>query len=103
EDVVALAYLLAEVRRDIRSMDGEWAANCTRTRTPPPLLCEECPNRIPAERWQDAINGGVLDLIRDGRMDEARARLIDLLGRSELTPAPWWTDEARTAGKAGAR
>jgi len=100
DDVVTLADLLAEVRRDIRVMDRECAGNCTRTKTPPPLLCEECPNRIPAERWQDAINGGTLDLIRAGKLDEARAHLVEALGRSSLTPAPWWKDTAKDEAKA---
>lgn len=92
DDVVALADLLADVRREIRDMDRACAGNCTRVKTPPPLLCEECPNRIPADRWQDAINGGVLNLIRKGRTDEARAQLIAALDRAELTPAPWWKE-----------
>ena len=92
DDVVALADLLADVRREIRDMDRICAGNCTRVKTPPPLLCEECPNRIPADRWQDAINGGVLNLIRKGRTDEARAQLIAALDRAELTPAPWWKE-----------
>ncbi len=100
DDVVLLADLLAEVRRDIRAMDRECAVNCTRTKTPPPLLCGECPNRIPNDRWQDAINGGVLDLIRAGKMDEARARLVEALGRSSLTPAPWWREDATVGGEA---
>lgn len=95
DDVVVLSDLLADVRREIRMMDRECAGNCTRTKTPPPLLCEDCPNRIPVDRWQDAINGGVLDLIRAGKVDEARATLIDALGRSTLTPAPWWKASAR--------
>lgn len=92
DDVVALADLLAEVRVEMRAMDRVCASHCTRAKTPPPLLCDECPNRIPADRWQEAINGGVLDLVRAGRTMEARARLVDALGRSELTPAPWWKE-----------
>lgn len=92
DDVVMLAEILADVRREIRDMDRTCAGNCTRVKTPPPLLCEECPNRIPADRWQDAINGGVLNLIRKGRTDEARAQLIAALDRAELTPAPWWKE-----------
>jgi len=95
DDVQSLGDLLAEVRREVRVMDRQCAANCTRTKTPPPLLCEECPNRIPADRWQDAINGGVYDLVRAGRRDEARAMLMAGLGRTALTPAPWW-DTSRT-------
>lgn len=90
DDVVALADLLAEVRTDIRRGDRECAGQCTRAKTPPPLLCDECPNRIPADRWQNAINGGVLALLREGRQSEARSLLVETLQRSELTPAPWW-------------
>ncbi|MGE3962212.1 MAG: bifunctional precorrin-2 dehydrogenase/sirohydrochlorin ferrochelatase [Dehalococcoidia bacterium] len=97
DDVIALADLLAETRVEIRAMDRECAARCPRTKTPPPLLCEDCPNRIPVDRWQDAINGGVYDLVREGRIDEARALLKARLDRSELTPAPWWDAPAPAA------
>ena len=93
DEVVDLADLLAEVRVEIRAMDRDCAGRCPRTKTPPPLLCEDCPNRIPADRWQDAINSGVIDLLREGRRDEARALLKERLNRSELTPAPWWEAE----------
>ena len=99
DDVEALADLLATVRREVRVMDRACASHCPRTKTPPPLLCGDCPNRIPADRWQDAINGGVWDLVRAGRIDEARAALIAGLGRSTLTPAPWW-DTATEATEA---
>lgn len=92
DDVIALSDLLADVRKEIRAMDHQCAANCTRVKTPPPLLCGDCPNRIPVDRWQDAINGGVQDLIREGRMDEARTTLVAALGRADLTPAPWWKE-----------
>lgn len=92
DDVIALADLLADVRRDVRQMDRVCASNCTRVKTPPPLLCEECPNRIPADRWQAAINSGVLDLIREGRVAEAREQLIEQLDRTQLTPSPWWKE-----------
>ncbi len=98
EDVTGLADLLAETRVEIRAMDRECAAACPRTKTPPPLLCEDCPNRIPVDRWQDAINGGVYDLVREGRMDEARALLKERLNRSELTPAPWWDQATERVG-----
>ena len=96
DDVVGLADLLAETRVEIRAMDRQCAARCPRTKTPPPLLCEDCPNRIPVERWQEAINGGVFDLVQQGKMDEARTLLKERLQRSELTPAPWWTTEEET-------
>ena len=96
DDVVGLADLLAETRVELRAMDRQCAARCPRTKTPPPLLCEDCPNRIPVERWQEAINGGVFDLVQQGKMDEARTLLKERLQRSELTPAPWWTTEEET-------
>ena len=79
EDVAALADLLADVRRLARERDRECAAGCDRTRPPPPLLCEQCPNRIPVDRWQEVI-ASVLPMIESG--DEARAReqMIAALG-----------------------
>ena len=56
DDVVALGDLLAEVRVQARERDHECAAGCELTRTAPPLLCGECPNRISPDRWQDAID-----------------------------------------------
>ncbi len=99
DDVAALGDLLAAVRRDVRAMDRACAARCPKTQTPPPLLCEECPNRIPADRWQEAINGGVYDLVRAGRTEEARTQLVAALGRTELTPAPWWDTTATEAAR----
>jgi precorrin-2 dehydrogenase/sirohydrochlorin ferrochelatase len=101
DSVIDLADLLAETRVDIRAMDRECAAQCPRTKTPPPLLCEDCPNRIPVDRWQDAINGGVFDLVRQGRMDDARTLLKERLQRSELTPAPWWTEREAAEERVG--
>lgn len=101
DSVIDLADLLAETRVDIRAMDRECAAQCPKTKTPPPLLCEDCPNRIPVDRWQDAINGGVFDLVRQGRMDDARTLLKERLQRSELTPAPWWTEREAAEERVG--
>lgn len=36
DDVIALADLLADVRRDVREMDRVCAGNCARVKTPPP-------------------------------------------------------------------
>ncbi|GMU40697.1 MAG: hypothetical protein AMXMBFR23_15630 [Chloroflexota bacterium] len=99
DDIAVLADLLAEVRRDVRAMDRECARHCNRTQTPPPLLCTDCPNRIPADRWQDAINGGAWDLVRAGRIDEARAAILTGLQRDALTPAPWWDAQATEASR----
>lgn len=101
DDVVALNELLASVRRDVRASDRVCASRCTRALTPPPLLCKECPNRIPADRWQDAIDADLRALLVAGRMEEARARLVHALGRDALTPAPWWrTDVPSDAERA---
>ncbi len=99
DDIAALADLLAEVRRDVRAMDRECASHCPRTKTPPPLLCGDCPNRIPADRWQDAINGGVWNLVRAGRIDEAHTALLVGLQRDALTPAPWWDTQTTEASR----
>lgn len=95
DDVVALADLLADVRRDVRTGDRECASKCTRAETPPPLLCKECPNRIPADRWQEAIDGELMALINLGDMEAAKARLVASLGRTELQVSPFWREEAR--------
>src|SRR5690606_2040485 len=91
DDVIALADLLADVRREVRQRDRECASNCTRTKTPPPLLCEECPNRVPTDRWQEAIDSELRRLIAGGDTSAARERLLDNLdARGPLEPAPWW-------------
>ncbi|MQC18827.1 MAG: bifunctional precorrin-2 dehydrogenase/sirohydrochlorin ferrochelatase [Chloroflexi bacterium] len=95
DDVVALADLLADVRRDIRAGDRECASKCARAETPPPLLCRECPNRIPADRWQQAIDGELMALINLGDMEAAKARLVASLGRTELQVSPFWREEVR--------
>lgn len=97
DDVAALADLLAEVRREIRAGDRVCASRCTRAETPPPLLCRECPNRIPADRWQEAIDGELMALINLGDMAGAKARLIAALGRSELQVSPFWREEFQGA------
>lgn len=93
EDVAALNDLLARVRRDLRASDRECASRCPRAGTPPPLLCKECPNRIPPDRWQEAIDPELRALIAGGAIDQARDRLVAALGRGELQPAPWWVEE----------
>ena len=80
DDVVALGELLKEVRVMVRQRDRQCAAGCSLVRTPPPLLCAVCPNRIPAERWQAAIDDELRALLRDGRIDDARARIVAALG-----------------------
>ena len=90
DDVLALAELLAEVRREVRVGDRECAARCTRAETPPPLLCRECPNRIPADRWQEAIDPELMARLNLGDIAGAKERLVESLGRSELKPSPWW-------------
>jgi hypothetical protein len=95
DDVVVLGDLLAEVRVLARERDHECAAGCGLTRTPPPLLCGECPNRIPPDRWQDAIDDALHSLrnaedeIRrarggDGHLDDS---LVAVARRSEYEQA----------------
>ena len=95
DDVVTLAGLLAEVRVAIRAGDRECAAKCTRAETPPPLLCKECPNRIPSDRWQEAIDAELMTLINLGDMEAAKSHLVESLGRTELQASPFWREEAR--------
>lgn len=92
ERVVGLGDLLADVRREVRERDRACAARCTRTHIPPPLLCSDCPNRIPADHWQEAIDERLLDLIvTDDKA--ARALLVERLGiADELEAAPWWRE-----------
>lgn len=80
DEVVALGDLLADVRRLARERDRACAASCDRTRTPPPLLCDRCPNRITPNDWQAAIDDELRALLRGGEYDAARARLIAALG-----------------------
>ena len=94
DDVVALAELLAEVRVAIRAGDRECAAKCTAAETPPPLLCKVCPNRIPADRWQSAIDSELMAFINLGDMEAAKQQLVAALGRTELMPSPTWRPEA---------
>ena len=95
DDVVALADLLADVRRQVRAGDRECAGKCTLAETPPPLLCKDCPNHIPADRWQEAIDGELMALINLGDMEAAEARLVAALGRTELKTSPFWREEVR--------
>ena len=95
EDIAELADLLADVRREVRDRDRDCAAHCTRTNTPPPLLCKQCPNRIPADLWQDAINDALHSLRNaedelrrdregDGYLDDS---LVAVARRSEYEQA----------------
>lgn len=80
DEVVSLADLLADVRVAARTRDHECAAACDRVRTPPPLLCETCPNRIPADRWQAAIDSELRGMLQRGEYEQARHRLVASLG-----------------------
>lgn len=94
-EVVALGDALAEVRLLARERDRTCAASCTRTRTPPPLCCAECPNKVPADRWQEAIDDELLALLRDGRHEQARERLVAALElREPLVRPEWWASPA---------
>lgn len=98
-EVVALGDLLADVRREVRERDRACAARCTHTRTPPPLLCGDCPNRVPADRWQAAIDDDVMAMLGRGDSAAARARVMAGLDASgPLTPAPWWSDTPAAVG-----
>ena len=88
DEVVALGDLLAAVRERVRARDRECAAGCVRTRPPPPLLCADCPNRIPPDRWQEAIDGELLALLRAGERDRAEARLAAALDLDRPLAAP---------------
>jgi precorrin-2 dehydrogenase / sirohydrochlorin ferrochelatase len=93
DEVVALHEVLASVRRELREDDRICASRCTRAKTPPPLLCPECPNRIPGDRWQDAVDNELMTLIRNDRLEAARERVRRSLGRETLQPAPWWRSD----------
>lgn len=90
DEVVALGEVLAEVRVLARQRDRECAAACDRTRTPPPLLCTACPNRIAPDTWQEAIDTEVRALLRGGEYDAARDRIIASLGLDEPLAVPAW-------------
>ncbi len=80
DEVVALGDVLAELRVRVRARDRECAAGCDRTQPPPPLLCKTCPNRIPPDRWQEAIDAEVMDLLRAGNREAASARIASAIG-----------------------
>ncbi len=92
EDVSTLNEVLASVRREIRADDRVCAQRCGREGKTP-LLCEECPNRIPPDRWQAAIDEPLLTLVGAGDTEAAAAQLRRSLGRETLQPAPWWQQE----------
>ncbi len=73
EDVEMLGDLLAEVRVTQREREFECAGECSLTLTPPPLLCKACPNRIPADRWQEAI-GEVMQGLRAAAVETREAQ-----------------------------
>ncbi len=80
DDVVALGDVLAELRVRARVRDRECASGCDRTQPPPPLLCKTCPNRIPPDRWQTAIDAEVMSLLAAGDRDAASARIATAIG-----------------------
>ena len=80
EEVERLGDLLADVRLEARERDRQCAARCDRTQPPPPLLCQDCPNRIHPDRWQEAIGDDILALLHGGEYTAARARLTARLG-----------------------
>jgi hypothetical protein len=89
-----------------RQRDRECAGGCELVNTPPPLLCKECPNRIAADTWQEAIDDELQALLRAGDYEAAKARIIRSLGideplkprAGEVAAAP---SEAAHAGVAG--
>lgn len=95
DDIGILATLLGDIRREVRAGDRECAGRCERAQTPPPLLCDICPNRIPADRWQEAIDGEVMRLIAARDLDSARARIVRGLHRDALVASPTWREAAR--------
>lgn len=97
DEVTALGDLLAETRIAARERDRECAAACGRTRPPPPLLCAECPNRIPPDDWQAAIDGELRALLRGGRPEAARARLEASLGLDRPLAIPAWRGREQPA------
>lgn len=80
DEVVALGDVLAEVRRLARVRDRQCAAACDVPHVPPPLLCTTCPNRIPTDAWQEAIDDELRALLRAGDEAGARDRLVHTLG-----------------------
>ena len=95
EEVAALGDALAEVRLLARERDRDCAASCPRTGTPPPLCCAACPNKVPADRWQDAIDDELMALLHDGRHEQARERLVVALClREPLVRPNWWAAPA---------
>ncbi len=95
DDIEILATLLGDIRREVRAGDRECASRCERALTPPPLLCDTCPNRIPADRWQQAIDAEVLRLIASRDLDAARSRIVHSLHRDALVASPTWREAAR--------
>lgn len=91
DDVVALGELLADVRIEARARDRECASRCTLADMPPPLCCDECPNKVPADAWQTAIDEELRALVARGERDAARALLVSRLqlDGSLTEPASW--------------
>ena len=74
-----LGALAAEARERARKRERACADGCTRTATPPPLTCDGCPNHVPAERWQSALDDAFDALEREGS-EGARHVLAEALG-----------------------
>jgi precorrin-2 dehydrogenase/sirohydrochlorin ferrochelatase len=83
DEVVLLADVLAELRVRVRARDRECAAGCDLTQPPPPLLCKPCPNRIPPDRWQEAIDDEVMALLRAGDREAASERIASAIGLNQ--------------------
>lgn len=95
DDIEILSTLLGDIRREVRVGDRECAGRCEHAQTPPPLLCDVCPNRIPPDRWQEAIDPEVMRLIAARDLDAARTRIVHSLQRDALVASPTWREAAR--------
>lgn len=91
DEVLALGDLLAEARLEARARDRECASRCMRVDVPPPLCCDDCPNKVPADAWQEAIDEELLGLLGRGEREAARALLTLRLHLAEPLDEPaWW-------------
>jgi siroheme synthase-like protein len=91
DEVLALGDLLAETRIEARARDRECASHCTRVDVPPPLCCDDCPNKVPADAWQEAIDGELMGLLQRGERDAAHSLLVSRLHLVEPLQEPaWW-------------
>ena len=88
DDIVALADLVAEARNEVRRREAACAGRCHSTGPQRHLPCRECPNRVPSNRWQDALNGPSLALLHAGRRGDARVALFLAVGLGAPPAAP---------------